>query len=202
MDQPDRGLGLTRSDRRLDRPASVPIRPLRLALILTAAVAILLAAGSTIALASTALVLEPSTATTGTKVTVFNACYLVTDHPPAKLKMAFLDASKPDLTPTNASVPRTTALRLLAPYTYRFVVPRIPAGVYTIALQCTPGNWQANGAEGASLPLTVIAGPPATSTVSTAPDEGRTIPAAPTLLAIAVGLLGGMATWRRTRSRG
>ena len=158
-----------------------------------------LAIGAGSVWAATTLTLDPDRATPGTRVTVLNACLGVTDSPPAKPKVAFVPSTTTNQDPGDSSVPKTTAHRIdLAP-TYVFDVPDIPAGEYLVQVECLPDDWTTNTAEGAGMLLTVIAGPPATSTLTVEAKRPATGWPLELVLVVALGLLGGLATARRAR---
>ncbi len=163
-------------------------------------VAILLVVGTATALAATTLGLDPSEATPGTRVIALNACAGVTAKPPLRLAVAFIASDATNQQPKDPPGPRSVGRRV-ASYTYAFIVPNLAPGDYGVVLECLPGDWRTNLAEGAPLALTVLAGPPGTSTISVAPvDERHESPLGP-ILALGSGLVGGVAAWRRGRPR-
>ena len=128
-----------------------------------------------VAAGATTAMLEPTSAATGDRVAVINGCYQVVDVAPDTVPVAFL--VDPALDPAGDAIRKITA-KLVASWTYRFTVPAIPPGVYTVRLECKPGDWTTNLAEGAgNTELTVL---PATSTAATptepAPTSGSIVP--------------------------
>ena len=139
------------------------------------ATASLIVIGVGVAAGGTTAMLEPTSAATGERVAVINGCYQVVDVAPATVPVAFL--VDPALDPAGDGIPKTTA-KLVASWTYRFTVPAIPPGVYTVRLECEPGDWRTNLAEGAgNIEPTVL---PATSTAAMptepAPTSGSIVP--------------------------
>ncbi len=125
------------------------------------AIASLMVIGAGVAAGATTAMLEPTSAATGDRVAVINGCYQVVDVAPATVPVAFL--VDPALDPAGDAIPKITA-KLVASWTYRFTVPAIPPGVYAVRLECEPGDWRTNLAEGAgNTELTVL---PATSTAA------------------------------------
>ena len=166
--------------------------------ILAAGVVLAIGAGSVSA--ATTLILDPDRATPGTRITVLNACLGVTDHPPARPRVALVPSTADNQDPSDPSVAKTKARRIdLAP-TYVFNVPNIPPGDYMVLVECLPDNWTTNTAEGIGLSLTVIAGPPATSTVGVEPKRPATGWPIELVTAVGLGLLGGLAAARRSRT--
>lgn len=148
--------------------------------------------------AATTLVLVPDRATAGTRVTIYNACLGVTDSPPAELRAAFVRSSARSLQPTDPSVARAVAKHRTGPDRYVVVVPELAPGRYDVRLECVPGDWTTNTAEGGATQLSVRAGAPDTSTgsVVTQPESANPFEA---LLLIAAGIVGALgALYRQT----
>ena len=165
--------------------------------VLAAGVVLAIGAGSVSA--ATTLVLDPDRATPGTRVTVLNACLGVTDHPPARPRVALVPSTADNQDPSDPSVPKTKARRIdLAP-TYVFTVPNIPPGEYQVRFECVPDGWTTNTAEGAAMLLTVIAGPPATSTLDVEPKRSTSGWPIELVTVVGLGLLGGLVAARRAR---
>ncbi len=153
------------------------------------------------AAAATTLVLDPAEAAPGTRVVIYNACLGVTDHPPARMAIAFVDVSRPGLSPTDASVPKGVARVRTAPLVYVFVVPAIPPGDYHVRLECLPGDWRTNLAEGGTWPLTVLPGSPSTSTAPVAGSAGDAGPPLRLVLIVGLGALTLIVLSRRGMAR-
>jgi hypothetical protein len=142
--------------------------------------------GAGTVLGATTLTLDPDTATPGTKVTIRNACLGVTATPPAALRAAFVSSSTPGLDPAGGSVAKAVA-KAVADH-YVVVVPDLSPGTYDVHLECLPGDWRTNTAEGGAQPLTVLAGAPATSTEQVdgrSSGEGSSVP----LLLLGLGII-------------
>ena len=105
-------------------------------------------------------------------MTIDNACLGVTTSPAAELQAAFVSLAEPDLVPPDPDVPRAVA-RNTGTYRYVVIVPKLTAGTYDIRLECLPGDWRTNTAEGGAVILTVRPVLPATSTADSALDRTR-----------------------------
>ena len=164
------------------------------------ALAVGLLIGVATASAATTLTYDPDRATPGTRVTIHNACLGVTDNPSDELAAAFLGASS-DLQPTDPSVPRGVAKASGRTAVYVVVVPELKPGPYQIRLECLPGDWRTNTAEGGTLPLRILSGAPDTSTGS--PVGARTTPGdrLEGLLLLGLGLVAWIAAFRRLTQR-
>lgn len=124
--------------------------------------AIVLMLGAGPVSAATTLTLDPDRATPGTRITITNACLGITATPPDELRTAFVSASTPNLSPTDPSVLKSVARSRAGGYVV--IVPELEPGVYDVRLECLPGDWRTNTAEGGAQRLTVIAGAPSTNT--------------------------------------
>lgn len=132
----------------------------------------------------------------GTKVTIYSACLGVTDDPPDELPAAFMSSSI-DLQPTDPSVPKGVAKASAGTSLYVVVVPQL----YQILLECLPGDWRTNLAEGGAPPLKILSGAPDTSTSQ---DVGARPPSENRLevpLLMGLALVGGIAAHRRLTPR-
>jgi hypothetical protein len=178
------------------------VRPLTRLVASSFAVAVALVVGTGVASAATTLTYDPDKAVPGTRVTISNACLGITDNPPAELQAAFI-ASGVDVSPTDPKVPTGVARAVPGTALYVVVVPDLTPGRYQILLECLPGDWRTNTAEGGTQPLRVLDGAPDTSTTPEAggtarpPADGRI----EVLVLLALGLAGGIAGWNRL-SRG
>ena len=168
---------------------------------LAVAGALLLGAGAVSA--ATTLTYDPDKAVPGTEVTISNACFGITDHPPAELRAAFI-RSAVDVQPTDPTVPTGIATAIAGTSRYVIVVPDLTPGRYRILLECLPGDWRTNTAEGGTEPLRVLPGAPDTSTT---PNVGVAPPArgdgwVAVLMLLGLGFAGGIAGGhRRSRRR-
>ena len=116
-----------------------------------AGVAMILAVAAGPALAATTLTYSPGTAAPGTTVTIENACLGVTDRPPARIAAAFVNVTS-EVSPLTFK--RQAVARAVARSTeYAVVIPDLAPGSYQIVLECLPGDWRTNTAEGGSEPL-------------------------------------------------
>ena len=152
--------------------------------------------------AATTLLLNPDTATPGTRVTIYNACLGVTDSPPPKLPAAFVGMSVPDQLPTDANVSRgvATAKAKAGSGVYSVVVPELAPGKYDVKLECKPGDWSTNNAEGIGMFLTVRAGSPDTSAAPDPVAPGPSEDQLRTLIVAAAGMIGATVALRRRRA--
>ena len=165
------------------------------------ALAVGLLIGATTVSAATTLTYDPDSARPGTRVTIYNACLGVTDNPSDELVAAFLMVST-DLQPTDPSVPRGVAKAEAGTSVYVVVVPDLKPGLYQIQLECLPGDWRTNTAEGGTLPLRILAGAPDTSSSPHADARTTTGDRLEGLLLLGLGMIGGIAALRRLTQRG
>jgi hypothetical protein len=149
--------------------------------------AILVLASPSVVSAATTLSLSPDQARPGTKVTIGNACVGITDTPPDELVAAFenIEAHTPPGSPSTATAVATAGS---APRAYVVVVPVLQPGTYDIRLECLPGDWRTNTAEGGYQLLTILPSLPSTSTTDTLATGGQESPPVPVL--VALGLAG------------
>jgi hypothetical protein len=167
----------------------------------TAAIGLVLTLGTGGALAATTLTLDPDHAAPGTTVTISNACGGITDNPPESLPAAFVNQASPGVQPDDPSVPRTVARAVAGSGNYTVTVPPIAPGIYDVRLECLPGDWRTNVAEGGAFGLTVLPGTPSTDTAQASDDQPSTDRLrVGTLLALA-GLAGAFALSRRVALR-
>jgi hypothetical protein len=158
--------------------------------------AVLVLASPGVVSAATTLTLSPDLARPGTKITIGNACAGVTDTPPDKLTAAFenIEAHTPPGSPATAVATATAT-----PREYVVVVPVLKAGTYDIRLECLPGDWRTNTAEGGYQLLTVLADLPSTSTIDAVAPRDDAPSAIPILTAI--GLIAAAIAQRRFAGR-
>jgi hypothetical protein len=177
-----------------------PVRLVKRGLAVLSGLAVVFLIGAGTAVGATTLVLDPDTATPGISVTIYNACLGVTDAPPDALTVAFVSTSRAGLLPTDQAVPRAVARALTGPDRYVVVVPRLTPGLYDVRLECLPGDWRTNTAEGGTLPLKVLAAPDTSTrdlTGASAPHDPRPMG----LLLLVCGIAGGVAACRRLTQR-
>jgi len=137
--------------------------------------------------ASTGAELDPASGSPGDTIDYLNGCVGVVTDFPASATAAFI---VPGSGPPTSRTPRTTAHR--AGDGYRFRIPQLDPGTYTVLLECKPGDWDTNLAEpGGPVDLTVV---PATDTATSSAMPRAPSPAdrsMPLVLAVsgAVGVL-------------
>ena len=133
----------------------------------------------------------------GTRVTIQNACLGVTASPADELTAAFVSLAKPDLLPPDPAVP-TSVATATATGTYRcvVVVPKLAPGKYDIRLECLPGDWRTNTAEGGAVILTVRSGLPPTSTADVVATQPPSTNEPGRLLALGLAIAGWLAAFR------
>jgi hypothetical protein len=167
------------------------------ALVAVAAVALVLGLASP-ASAATSMYLNPDRAVVGTRVTIYNGCLGVTDHAPARIRVAFIDTRHPDQAPDDAGVPRAMARRVSPPSTYAFSVPRMAPGRYWVRLECRAGDWETNTAEGGTPPVRVLAAPDTSTVAGPRPPPDRR-PLLDLLLLVVAASSFGLLASRRSR---
>jgi hypothetical protein len=168
---------------------------IRRAAISAAGLATLLIVATGTVFAATTLTLDPDVARPGTRVTIRNACLGVTSNPADHLAVAFVSLARPNLQPPDPAVPRSVA-RATTTDSYVVVVPKLPPGKYDIRLECLPGDWRTNTAEGGAIILTVRPDLPTTSTLEAPAGQSQPTNEPGRLLIVALAAAGGIATFR------
>ena len=103
------------------------------------------------------------------------------------------------MTPESPSALKAVAKASPGSGTYVVVVPSVQPGTYDIRLECLPGDWRTNTAEGGYQLLTVLPALPSTSTGDAVTPPARRSPAIPIL--VVLGVAGGIAGHRRAGAR-
>jgi len=173
-------------------------RALRRAAVSIAGLAIALSAGAGGVAAATTLTLDPDVARPGTRVTIENACLGVTASPADELTAAFVSLAKPDLLPPDPAVP-TSVATATGTYRYVVVVPKLAPGRYDIRLECLPGDWRTNTAEGGAVILTVRSDLPTTSTPDFVAAQRSSTQGFERLFLVGLATAGWLAVFRRFR---
>ena len=184
----------------------VPLRSVRVVVRSAACLGILLVmallAGPASVSAATTLLLNPDTATPGTRVTIYNACLgvRIARHPssrqPSSACRCPISCQRMRMSPAVSRQQK----RRLAPASIPFVVPELAPGKYDVKLECKPGDWSTNNAEGIGMFLTVRAGSPDTSAAPDPVAPGPSEDQLRTLIVAAAGMIGATVALRRRRA--